>query len=125
MVVRSRLRAFLIPLGLYIVSGGVVGYFVYHSQHGNRGIETKMALKQQIVDLTKRARRRSSRAAGRLGARASAMLRNESVDRDLLEERARMTLNRLHRNDVVIMTGPQIRPRALMRRSMAALASCI
>ena len=33
------------------------------------------------------------------------MLRNSSVDRDLLEERARLTLNRLHRNDVVIMTG--------------------
>lgn len=103
MVVRSRLRAFLIPLVLYLVSGAVVGYFVYHAQHGDRGIATKMALKQQIVDLQAELDTLKTEHA-QWDARV-AMLRNESVDRDLLEEQARLTLNRLHRNDVVIMTG--------------------
>ena len=31
--------------------GAVVGYFVYHAQDGNRGIETKLALKQDILRL--------------------------------------------------------------------------
>ncbi|WP_293867727.1 septum formation initiator family protein [uncultured Alsobacter sp.] len=104
MVVRYRLRAILIPLLLYAVSGGVAYYFMYHAQHGNRGIETKAALKQQIFEL--------ERDLGELRSdredweRRVAMLRTDNVDRDLLDERARLTLNRLHRNDVVIMTGP-------------------
>jgi cell division protein FtsB len=109
MVVRSRLRAFLIPLVLYLVSGGVVGYFVYHAQHGDRGIATKMALKQQIVDLTKELDELKGEHT-RWDERV-AMLRNESVDKDLLDEEARLTLNRLHRNDVVIMTGSGAPPR--------------
>jgi cell division protein FtsB len=103
MVVRYRLRAFLIPLALYVTSGLVVSYFVYHAQHGNRGIETKMALKAQIRALE-----------GELGGlqeehaswdRRVAMLRPASIDRDLLDERSRAMLNRLHKNDVVVMTG--------------------
>lgn len=103
MVVRSRLRAVLLPLALYVVSGLTVGYFVYHSQHGNRGLLTKMELKQQIVSLD--AELADLRHDREDWERRVSMLRNSSVDRDLLEERARLTLNRLHKNDVVIMTG--------------------
>ena len=31
------------------------------------------------------------------------LMRDEAIDRDLLEERARAMLGRVHRNDVVIM----------------------
>lgn len=104
MVVRRRLRAFLIPLLLYAVSGGAVYYFMYHAQHGSRGIETKVALKQQILALDgELAELKSERKDWE---RRVGMMRSDGVDRDLLEERVRLTLNRLHRNDVVIMTGP-------------------
>jgi cell division protein FtsB len=103
MVVRSRIRAILVPLALYLVSGLTVGYFVYHSQHGNRGLETKMTLRQQIAALDQDlADLKQERADWE---RRVSMLRNASVDRDLLDERARLSLNRLHKNDVVIMTG--------------------
>jgi cell division protein FtsB len=103
MVVRSRIRAILVPLALYLVSGLTVGYFVYHSQHGNRGLETKMTLRQDIAALdAELANLKQDRADWE---RRVAMLRNTSLDRDLLDERARLSLNRLHRNDVVIMTG--------------------
>lgn len=104
MVVRYRLRAVLIPLLLYALSGGAAYYFVYHAQHGNRGVETKAALKQQIYELDQEL---EGLKADRVDwERRVAMLRRENVDRDLLEERARVSLNRIHRNDVVIMTGP-------------------
>jgi cell division protein FtsB len=104
MVVRRRLRAFLIPLLLYAVSGGAVYYFMYHAQHGSRGIETKAALKRQIVELD--AELAELKSERKDWERRVAMMRSDGVDRDLLEERVRLTLNRLHRNDVVIMTGP-------------------
>ena len=104
MVVRRRLRAFLVPMLLYAVSGGAVYYFMYHAQHGNRGIETKAALKQQIVEMD--AEIATLRSERKDWERRVAMMRTGTVDRDLLEERARLTLNRLHRNDVVVMTGP-------------------
>ena len=104
MVVRRRLRAVLIPLVLYAVSGGAVYYFMYHAQHGSRGIETKAALKQQIVEMERELGELKDERAD--WERRVAMMRTDNVDRDLLDERARLTLNRLHRNDVVIMTGP-------------------
>lgn len=103
MVVRYRFRAVVMPLVLYLVSGLTVGYFIYHSQHGNRGLETKLSLRQKIVTLDQElANLKDERADWE---RRVSMLRNSSVDRDLLDERARLTLNRLHRNDVVIMTA--------------------
>ncbi len=104
MVVRRRLRAFLIPLVLYSVAAGAVYYFMYHAQHGSRGIETKVALKAQIVALE--VELAELKADRKDWERRVAMMKTDNVDRDLLEERARLTLNRLHRNDVVIMTGP-------------------
>lgn len=103
MVVRSRIRAIFVPLVLYVVSGLTVGYFIYHSQHGNRGLETKITLRQQIVALDEEiATLHEQRESWE---RRVSMLRNNAVDRDLLDERARLTLNRLHKNDIVIMTG--------------------
>ncbi|HUZ67910.1 MAG TPA: septum formation initiator family protein, partial [Beijerinckiaceae bacterium] len=41
MVVRTRLRAVLIPLALYAVSASVTTYFVWHAVNGGRGLRTK------------------------------------------------------------------------------------
>jgi len=38
--------------------------------------------------------------------RRIALLRSDQIDRDLLEERARVMLGRVHKNDLVIITGP-------------------
>ena len=39
MVIRRGVRSILITLALYLVSSGVVGYFLFHAQHGARGLE--------------------------------------------------------------------------------------
>jgi cell division protein FtsB len=103
MVVRTRLRGVLIPLALYGVAGLVVAYFVHHAQSGSRGLETKRALKIEVARLEQELK--DLKVEREDWERRVAMFRSESVDRDLLDERARYVLNRLHRNDVVIMTG--------------------
>ena len=104
MVVRRRLRAFLVPLLLYGVSGGIVGYFVHHAHSGNRGLEAKRALKRQAYQVNEELERVKAERAE--WERRIALLRTDQIDRDLLEERARVVLGRVHRNDLVVITGP-------------------
>jgi cell division protein FtsB len=104
MVVRKRARKILIPLALYSVSGLLVGYFVHHAHSGARGLEAKRHLKIQIQDISEELDKvKSDRAEWE---RRIALLRSDQIDRDLLEERARTLLGRVHRNDLVIITGP-------------------
>ncbi len=100
MVKRRRLRAFLFPLALYSISGAVSSYFVWHGVHGDRGLLAKAEYRQQAAELqTEHDVLKSERQALE---RRIAMLRAESVERELLEEEARVQLGRVHRNDVVI-----------------------
>ena len=104
MVVRRRARAFLIPLALYGASAAVAGYFMHHANSGQRGLEAKRQFKTQMVTLEGEL---DALKAERLEwDRRIALLRSDQIDRDLLEERARVMLGRVHRNDLVIITGP-------------------
>ena len=104
MVVRKRARKLLIPLALYGVSGLVVGYFLHHAQSGARGLEAKRQLKIQAHEISKELEALKTQRAE--WERRIALLRSDQIDRDLLEERARTLLGRVHRNDLVIITGP-------------------
>lgn len=101
MVVKKRLRAVLIPLALYSVSGLAVGYFLHHAQSGQRGLEAKRELQAEKsrIEATL-ALVRDERADWE---RRIALVRSDRIDRDLLEEQARFMLGRVHRNDVVIL----------------------
>lgn len=101
MVVRRGLRSFFITLALYLVSSAAVGYFMFHAQHGSRGLEARGGVQESL-------RAMEDELAGLVAERKSweqrlALMRDEAVDRDLLEERARASLGRVHRNDVIIM----------------------
>ena len=104
MVVRRRARKILIPLALYGVAALGVGYFVHHAHNGNRGIEAKQQLKLQASAISKELDGLKTERAE--WERRIALLRSDQIDRDLLEERARSLLGRVHRNDLVIITGP-------------------
>jgi cell division protein FtsB len=104
MVVRRRARRFLLPVLLYAVSAGMVSYFMYHANTGARGLEAKERYKVLAADLGREldgARRERAEWERRI-----ALLRSDQIDRDLLEERARVMLGRVHKNDLVIITGP-------------------
>lgn len=104
MVVKKRLRSILIPLALYAVSGVAVGYFLHHAQSGQRGLEAKREIQAE------RARIEATLAGLREERedweRRIALVRSDTLDRDLLEEQARLMLGRVHRNDVVIILDP-------------------
>jgi cell division protein FtsB len=103
MVIRRGPSRFLAPLAFYVAASACVAYFVYHAHNGPRGLETRQELTVQIAELAAELEHlRDERAEW--DARVSLMRRDE-VDRDLLEERARHMLGRVHRNDVVII-GP-------------------
>ncbi|HEX8417947.1 MAG TPA: septum formation initiator family protein [Methylobacterium sp.] len=101
MVVRRRVRSVLMPLGLYAVSGLCVGYFVHQAESGNRGLEAKRALKIQAYGLNQELV--AARADRAVWEHRVGLLRSEQIDRDLLEERARVVLGRVHANDVVVI----------------------
>ena len=104
MVVRKRARAILLPLALYSVSALVVGYFVHHAQIGSRGLDAKRVLTAEVQTLS--AELDAAKADRAVWERRIALLRSDQIDRDLLEERGRVMLGRVHRNDLVIITGP-------------------
>ncbi|WP_430913483.1 FtsB family cell division protein [Methylobacterium sp. sgz302541] len=101
MVVRRRVRAVVLPLLLWGVSGLVVGYFVSQAENGNRGLEAKRALKIQAYGLGKDLA--AAKADRAVWEHRVALLRSDQIDRDLLEERARLVLGRVHANDVVVI----------------------
>ena len=86
MVIRRQLRAVLIPLALYAVSGSAASYFVWHAYNGSRGLKAKEEYRQKIAELTKRLHVVQDERAG--WERRIAMMSAEIIDRDLLEEEA-------------------------------------
>jgi cell division protein FtsB len=87
----------------------VVGYFLFHAVQGDRGILAWAELKQEVAE----AEQTLSRLAGKrktLDARV-ALLRSASLDRDLLDERARIAAGLTKPGEIVIfVTEPDILP---------------
>ena len=104
MVVKRRLRRFLMPLALYCASGAVVAYFLHHANHGRRGAEVRRELKIKAYQLNQELE--AAKVERHQWERRIALLRSDQIDRDLLEEQGRTMLGRVHRNDLVIVTGP-------------------
>ncbi len=101
MVVQKRLRNALHVIGLYAVAGICVSYFLYHAQHGARGLVSRQSIDAEISGQRRQlAELRSERKAW--DDRVD-LLRRDATDRDILEERVRDVLGRVHRNDVVII----------------------
>jgi cell division protein FtsB len=104
MVIRKRLRSVLLPLALYAASGSIAAYFVSNANHGERGLEAKRRYKAQMLQLNAEVTVLKDERA--TWERRVALMNGRGIDRDLLEEQARLLLGRVHRNDVVIMLGP-------------------
>jgi cell division protein FtsB len=107
MVVKSRARAILVPLLFYLVLGGGSAYLVKNASKGPHGTEARVAfdrdsaaLKAQLAALQDERERWRRRVDS---------LRNESIDRDLLEQEAHGLLDRVAPDEVVIFTDPKPR----------------
>ena len=96
-----RFTAFIFPL----LACGAAGYFAYHLQTGDHGLEAraeldgrKEVLEGELAGL-KEVRDRLERDV--------ALLRPESLDPDMLDERARAILNLAHHDDLIMMKRRQ------------------
>ena len=104
MVKRRRVRAILIPLVLYAVSGAAASYFVWHAYNGSRGLKAKEEYRVKIEGLSTHL---NSLQDERIGwERRVRMMGADSLDRDLLEEQARVTLGRVHKDELILFYRP-------------------
>jgi cell division protein FtsB len=82
----------------------VVAYFAYHSVQGDRGLVAWMRLNENIeIARAEVAGLQAERVA--LERRVS-LLRPDSLDRDLLDEQARIVLNFARPGEIVILERP-------------------
>ena len=95
-----------------LIAGPVLGislmcYFAYHLVEGERGLISWLRLSQEV----KLAKTRLAQLDGEREAldRRVSLMRPEHLDRDMLDERARATLNYAGPNDVVILRSEQPR----------------
>jgi cell division protein FtsB len=91
MVTRKRLRTVLNALALYVIAALVIGYFGVNAYSGNHGLRAKQDLDQQIAELSDELGSLKSERAG--WERRVLLLKPESIDPDMLDERARVLLN--------------------------------
>jgi cell division protein FtsB len=100
---KRKARATVAPL----VFLSLVGYFGWNATHGDRGLvaysQRQALLKEAQADL---GRAEAERAGWE---RRLAGLRNNHIDRDTLDERARSMLNLADPSDIIVQYGPKDR----------------
>jgi cell division protein FtsB len=102
MVSRSRFKAFVTGVALYTIAAMLIGYFGVNAYTGKYGLNAQQALDQEIIALTAElARLKQERSAEE---QRIALLRSDSLDPDMLDERARAQLNYGDPHDLVRMT---------------------
>jgi len=91
MVTRRRFRTVLNALALYTIAGLLIAYFAINAFTGNHGLRAKQDLDQQIAQLSNELA--ALRAERTNWERRISLLQPESIDADMLDERARALLN--------------------------------
>ena len=96
-------RAAVAPLAFL----SLVGYFGWNATHGDRGLaafaERQRLLKEAGADLGR------AQAEQTAWERRLAGLRNNHIDRDMLDERARSMLNLADPSDIIVQYAPKER----------------
>ena len=101
MVTRTRLRAVMTAVGLYVVAALIIGYFGLSAYTGAHGLKAKQDLAQQQTSLTGDLER--LRAERKEWEHKVSLLRGDNLDPDMLDERARAMLNYLHPRDLTLL----------------------
>ena len=115
MVSRTRLRTALTTVALYLIAALLVGYFGMHAYSGNHGLKAKQDLMVQLDELSEELRKVKAERSD--WQRRVLLLRSDSLDPDMLDERARAMLDYVHPRDLVLL-GP--RPASAPQAAVAA-----
>jgi cell division protein FtsB len=100
MVTRRRLRSALTALGLYLGAALLIGYFGVNAYTGNHGLNARHDLDQQIAQLSVEVA--NLRAERMNWERRVSLLKSESLDPDMLDERARGLLDYVDPRDLTL-----------------------
>jgi cell division protein FtsB len=100
MVTRKRFRTVLNALALYTIAGLVIGYFAVNAHTGDHGLRAKQDLDQQIAQLTGEVA--ALKAERTRWERRVALLKSDSLDPDMLDERARALLDYLDPRELTL-----------------------
>jgi cell division protein FtsB len=100
MVRHHRLRTVLNAVFLYAIAASLIAYFGVNAYSGNHGLRAKQEIEREIRD--RNAELLSLRAERENWDRRISLLRSESLDPDMLEERARVLLNYGDARDLVL-----------------------
>jgi cell division protein FtsB len=84
-----------------VIAACLVGYFVFHAVHGERGLLAYLRLQQELAQ-AKAVQSELSAQRAEMRHRVS-LLRPDSLDPDMLEERARRVLNFARPDEIVIL----------------------
>ena len=98
---RTRARDVIGPM----LGVGAVVYFAYHAVNGDRGLMAWIELKDRVEAAETAARDVADER--RVIANRVGLLHPEHLDRDMVEERARIMLNYAYAGDVVVMDKPR------------------
>jgi cell division protein FtsB len=101
MVSRSRFKAFVTGLALYVIATALIGYFGVNAYTGKYGLNAQQELDAEIVRLTAELQRLKQDRAD--AERRIALLRSDSLDPDMLDERVRAQLDYADPHDLVRM----------------------
>ena len=82
----------------------VVGYFVYHSIEGERGLTAYVRLVERLADA--RAQLEEVQSERQALERRVKLLRADNLDPDMLDERARTVLNYSRPDEIIIPEPP-------------------
>jgi cell division protein FtsB len=93
-----RPRQILAP----IIFATVFGYFGYHLVNGERGLLAMVNLQREVLIAEQNLA--EAETTRKIWERRVSALRNQSLDADMLDERARVLLNFARKDDIVIFT---------------------
>ena len=101
MVKRPRLRSFFTALGLYVLAALLIGYFGVNAYTGDHGLRAREELDRQIGSLTSQLA--EATAEREFWERRVKLLKSESIDPDVLDERARDLLDYVDPRDLILI----------------------
>lgn len=100
MVSRRKLKTFLSTLSLYVGCALVIGYFFANAFTGNNGLRAQQDLDQQFAELSDElAKLKAERIEWQQRVK---LLKSDSIDPDMLDERARAVLDYLEPREVTM-----------------------
>lgn len=108
MAVALELKKRFAQIVLPVLGLGALAYLGYHLFEGERGLKASWSVEKRLAK-AEAERKELAAERKRLESRVG-LLREDTLDRDMLDERLRQMLNLVQPNDVVILFAKPLAP---------------